>query len=233
MRFLLLGAALLMTPSAALAADPTFNFLWDDCSLGAYSTNKVSTCDSNIGPPYKMVVSLVPGSVIEDVIGAEGVIELAFNRWVPDFWRVDPSGCFPSRMSVDAAVGRSTAPFTCSSPWDASAISAISASVVDAYHLRITWLVAVPPSVSASFTPDHEWYLVAINQARAGTLGCRDCEVPGTFTTMQIQLYKPAGTPGGDVLVLAPALSQSVTWQGIATPARSRTWGQIKSSYRE
>ena len=70
-----------------------------------------------------------------------------------------------------------------------------------------------------------------------GTDACGGCMVPVCLMLNLVRIAQPPGTPGGDIEVSNPLVSNYVTWQGASlflclTPTVNRTWGQVKSLYR-
>lgn len=239
--------ALLLAPIPVAAQG--INIAWDDCTLGNYVHDKSDACNSDFGAPHKLVISLDPQGVIADVNGAQGIVDFAFDSGaVPDFWRLEPGGCRQGKLAADVHVGSSNAPFNCPEPWTqvgGTAGGAQSATVASGPNrIRITWIVAVPGTVTldASVAPD--WYLIALNLLKGGTTTCAGCQVPACIVANEVRLTRPASHPAGDVFVYGPAHSQYATWQGGGSltcpgcppegycPVENVTWGRVKTLFR-
>lgn len=240
---LLTGAMLALTVAAASAQGINLN--WNDCTLGAPAGDLADPCNSNFGAPNKLIVSIDPAGTITNVNGAQGIIDIQVaGGVVPDYWRLDAAGCRAGRLSADVAVGSANAPFSCPEPWASGggnqaggANFALMPSKGPDYG-RITWIVAIPglTTIDSNIAPD--WYIIALNFLKTGTTTCAGCSQQACLVANQVRLTKPATTPGGDVFIEGPALSQHVTFQGAqttcpgATPSQTSTWGQVKSLYR-
>jgi hypothetical protein len=247
MRVATLTLMFLCTP--LLAAAQGINLAWDDCTLGDFSHDESPACDTDIGPPFKLIVSVDPGGVIGDVNGAQGVIDFRFDAaGVPDFWRLDTGGCRQGNLAADVAVGSANAPFSCPEPWSQVGGAAGGANLVPfgggPNRARITWIVAVPGTVVLDDGIAPDWYLIALNILRSGTTTCSGCLVPACIVANEVRLTKPANTPGGDVFIYGPAHSQYATWRGGGTlgcpgcppeaycPVENVTWGKVKAMFR-
>lgn len=243
-KVLLLTGALMIVASAAFAQSG-INLHWDDCTLGAAASDKVDACTQNFGAPNKLIISIGGPDIINDVNGAQGVVDVQTTAPVlPDYWRLDAAGCRQGKLAADVFVGSSNAPFSCPEPWSQVGQTAGSAAFLPGVNGvdrgRISWIMAVPGVVQIDGTniaPD--WYIIALNFTKASTTTCAGCVIPACIVANEIRLTKPPGTPGGDVFLNGPAAAQHVTWQGgagtncpQATPTQSSSWGAVKSLYR-
>jgi hypothetical protein len=246
MKKVLLLAGAMLAMSVAVASAQGINLNWDDCTLGAAAQNKVDPCNSNFGAPNKLIVSMDPGGVLDNVNGAQGTIDLQVSGGaLVDYWRLGAAGCRAGRLSADVAVGSGNAPFSCPEPWasgggNQSGGANFSPFIGGADRGRITWIVAIPGLTvldGPSVAPD--WYIIALNLLKTNTTTCAGCLQPACLVANEIRLTRPAQDPRGDVFVYNAAASQHVTWQsgtGLncpgATPTQTNTWGQVKSLYR-
>ena len=194
-KVLLLTGALMVVASAALAQG--INFHWDDCTLGAPQLNKNDACDSNFGAPNKLIISVGLNSIINDVNGAQGVIDLQLDdATLNDFWGLEGGGCRAGRLQTDVNVGSGNAPFSCPEPWSAVGGTAGGAAflpgVGGANRGRFTYQIAVPGTTSLdglNIAPD--WYIIALNLLKSNTTTCAGCAVPACLVANEVRLTKP------------------------------------------
>lgn len=248
--FLLTGAMLALTVAVASAA-PGINLNWDDCTLGAFQSNKVDACLSNFGAPNQLVVSVAPDGQIANMNGAQGLIDVQVDAAaLGNFWHLEVGGCRAGNLAANVGIGSATPPFSCPEPWSpgtggpggqagSAGFTPFDGGDAGPDRGRIRWIIAVPGETDLDSNIAPDWYLIGINLLRGGTTTCAGCLTPACLVANQIRITKPAGTIGGDVFITTPANSQHVTWQGggtlscpAATPTQSSSWGQIKSMYR-
>lgn len=197
----------LLAPSAAHAQG--INLAWDDCTLGSFVHDKSDACNSDVGAPHKLVISLDPQGVIANVNGAQGIVDFQFDSGaVPDFWRIEPGGCRQGKLAADVHIGSSNAPFSCPEPWTqvggtaGGAQSAVGVSGPN--RIRITWIVAVPGTVTLDGNVAPDWYLVALNFLRGGTTTCTGCHVGACIVANEVRLTAPPATPPETCSCTAP-----------------------------
>lgn len=229
--------------SRAAAAPTAYNLYWDDCSLGAARTDETHACDRDVGAPHKMVASLMPGEILGGMTVVQGLIRMVVDGpALPDWWRTDAGGCRYGQMTGDGLIGSELPPFSCASPWPAAVLGGAVFSPTPSLgpnRANIFWILAAPETILFDPGVAPEWYLIEINLRRNRTTTCSGCEIPACLVLNEVRMTRPAGDPRGDLFLSAPALSGYVTWQGGgaincpgATPARDRTWGQLKGMYR-
>lgn len=230
------------TANRAGAAPTGYNLFWDDCSLGAAQVDATDPCASEAGS-HRLVMSLMPGEVLESVIGVNVVIRMVVDAPVlPDWWRLDGGGCRTGKLIGDYLIGIANPPFSCVPAWNAQVQGGVQMNLDLGGGLNranILFVAGVPAPVTLDPGVSSEWYLGAISILRAGTATCSGCSVPACLVLNEMRIVRPAGYPGGDLILTSPALSAHATWQGGgaiscpgATPVRDRTWGQVKQLYR-
>lgn len=106
---------------------------------------------------------------------------------------------------------------------------------------RLVLIIAAPTS-QVPFEAGVEYYAFRLLLSQENSVGagaCGGCDAPVCIVMNQLTIGQPAGM--GDYVLQSAADRNYVTWQGgdiggagcpIATPARNRTWGAIKSLYR-
>jgi hypothetical protein len=105
---------------------------------------------------------------------------------------------------------------------------------------RIRTICAIPGSTSINGTDEYYFFKVSINNTRStGNGSCAGCSDGACIVLNSIQVTQTAGV--GDYTLTNPLTPQHIQWQGggniggqcpAATPARSATWGSVKSLYR-
>lgn len=253
--FILPALAALALGMPTVTAAQGINLHWNDCTLGTPATDDTDACNSNFGAPHKLIASVNPGATsITQVNGVNGVIDvLTESATLPAFWHLEAGGCRSGNLSADVGVGSANAPFSCPEPWSpanggpggqAGAAALVIepdlvSSVPGANRARISFIIAVPGTVTLNPAIAPDWYIIAINMLKGGTTTCADCLTPACLVANQYRLTKPAGTPGGDLFLTTPDVNAHVTWQGGggiscpgAVPVQNQTWGQVKHLYR-
>lgn len=232
--------ALMLSPAVSHAA-LGINLSWDDCYTGGGAVDKVDACTADFGV-NRMIVAIDPGGVIDNVNGAQGIIDIQVDDTaIPDYWRLDTGGCRQGKLAADPGIGV----FNCPEAWSqvgnaaGGANFALSPEGHGANWGRITWICAVPGVVTFDAATLNDWYVIAINLNKSGSTTCAGCSTPACIVANEVRLTKPPMTPGGDVFIYNAAVGQHVTWQGggtlacpASTPAENRTWGQVKHLYR-
>lgn len=98
-RLLLLLFSLIGVPP--VAANIGVNLLWDDCALGGGRVVNHDACDV----ARTLIVSVVTDQLLEQINGAQGYIHVSFDSGdIPDYWRVDASGCRSGQLTADATI---------------------------------------------------------------------------------------------------------------------------------
>lgn len=242
----ILVTCLLLLPSVAAAQ--TVRLTWDDCISGSPTYVKTNTCDSNIGLPSSLIVSLDPEGVLERIIGVQGVIHVRSSEaTLPDWWHMETLGCRSGALVADWQVGDANPPFSCPNPWAGHSSAGgtnfmYPASGYGPNYGTMQWVVGIAGSTTIDGNVSSDWYLVRLNLLRLNTLSCGGCASPACLSLTEVRLARPAGDPEGDIILSFPETYPSppvVAWQdcgvglcSCATSTESHTWGQIKGLYR-
>jgi hypothetical protein len=244
---LCLGAAalaLFSSPSSAAG----INLAWDDCGSAGVA-NKAFLCDTNTGG-FNLIGSFVPPAGVTKLSGNEIVIDFTSGAAaIPEWWKFKTaSTCRQTALSVSFGSYPSTACYDYG--LDVGAPSGSIASyttpfthdpqgVPAANWARIKLIWAVGASVAGPVNPPTEYYSFKLTMSAAKTVGspiCAGCETPVCVVLNMIRLTQPPGLGNFDLSDVIG--SKFATWQGgagadcQAVPAKSTTWGQIKSLYR-
>jgi hypothetical protein len=248
---LLCGLLLALTATVASAAQGV-NLRWSACFGDGGTFNRAFACNSNNGSNV-LVGSFELGVDLLDVSGNEIVIDLAADAPVlPEWWHYRAAGtCRQNSLSFNTTIAATA---TNCFDWG----NGLSVGGVGAYNMggaggpntaRIVAASAVPSSSLSALIGGLEYFsfnAVINNQKTVGTPSCLGCQVPVCIVFNSLNLTTPIAannrkltgpTNGTD--------SDFALWQGGgnpggprgtgcpgATPARSTTWGTVKSLYR-
>ena len=251
MKRLLLSCVVLATAlyaSVASAQLAGLKLAYDDCGGASAQT---WTCTTNSGVAFTAVASVVIGPALTTLTGEEGVVEIAFQNPVPDWWKVGagqcragtavnvaflatgscvdyfgPVGAGPSGGSF-YTIGPGSDP---KGPVDDKRVRVRTVSAVDINAALLT-----PPPV-----PGDEVFMftVSVNKSRStGTGSCAGCAEKTCAMLKLVRLTQPAGVGDFDYNDVAVGGNLVLAGQDLAldcygVPTNTRTWGQIKSLYR-
>ena len=243
-------AALAIALTSARAMGAGVNLSWNDC--GAHGDQlQTFACDTNVGT-HTIVGSFVAPAGIVAVSANEVIMDLTSGEAaLPGWWQLRTGLCRPASLSGnwDFTGG----PFSCYDYWQGGAIGGIAMDPPQANRARIKMVFALPAGdariTSIAEGADVYSFKAVINNAKTTGVGaCGGCNAGACIVLNQIKLNQPL--PNGPIFITNPAERNFVTWQcpgtmviidpGIGTvcqldcptPARAKTWGQIKQLYR-
>jgi hypothetical protein len=227
-----LGASLAM-------AQGGLSITYSNCNL-ASNTDRTYPCTTD--PPQTPVIAAFHlDAALTDFVGVDALVGLATPEGspVPDWWK---SGSGECREGLIAAAGI-TLLSGCTNPYAGTAGQGGGVSpnfVYDAQpnHRRFTiaWARAEGGNVNATT----RYAGARLNIEGTGADVCAGCAQPACLVLQLVRVYGQGGT----IIPLTDAGAgdnKSVTWNGGVvggsgcpgeTPARNRTWGQVKSLYR-
>jgi hypothetical protein len=238
MKKTLLLCGVLLALSATVASAAGLNLRWSDCGA-AGSANRNAACTAVTGNNI-MIASAIAPQVLNEFVGIDVVMDLqTAGAQLPPWWLLDATtGCRPAALTMNSDFsGTPSEGAACADIFiggGGGGISAYFAGFGGQNRARIIafWAVAAPRVLGTA-----ETYMFRMNVNNTNTDVCGGCLEPACITLNQITLTQPLGV--GDYPVTNAALAQHVTWQngtGLdcpgATPAKSATWGQVKSLYR-
>jgi hypothetical protein len=248
---LLCGLLLALSATVASAAQG-LNLRWGACLGDGGTFNRNFACNTN-NANHQLTGSFELGGPLDNVSGNEIVVDLAADApTLPAWWEVrSPGVCRSASLSFNTTI--SGAAINCFD-WG----SGLSVGGIGAYNIggvggpntaRIVAASAVPPSALQNLGPMTEYFSfnMVVNSAKTvGTPSCAGCQIPVCIVFNSLNLTTPVAannrkltgpTNGTD--------SDFCTWQGGgnpggprgtgcpgATPAKSSTWGTVKSLYR-
>jgi hypothetical protein len=242
---IILGAAAIAAASLApnaLAAG--INLSWNDC--GTFGTqNMTFDCLTNSGAPFSAVASFFPPAGVNNFLGISSQIDIFTDQAnLPDWWKHGTGQCRGTTglsISFDFTIG----PFSCFDFYSGQAAggSAYDSGFGSPARGRLRVQAAVPFDNRGPVSATTEYYAYKANFTRAKTTGtgsCTGCSASACIVLNDIQLFQPPDALN-DPQISNPADRNYVTFQApaggppgcpLATPARSRSWGQVKSLYR-
>lgn len=243
MRRSLLLALLLALGVPAAFAQGGVNLYWDDCggTAGPVSS-KTFACDTDLGGPFTMILSVLPPAELPQFVGIEAYVDVVVNApSLPPWWQMDTGQCRAGALSATCDPNAFVAT-ACEPIWGGatplSVFDLVGAPVGWGFRVRLTGAIAEPIALTAA-QADQELVVGAVRITRARTTGadaCAGCETGACFVATEARLMQPDGV--GDFLLSTPAVSNWVQinggngWFNCYVPAANRTWGAIKALYR-
>jgi hypothetical protein len=247
---------LLLVPLLLSLAPParsgTFNLSWDNCWSEGAVLAKDFACQANTGQQV-LVGSFVPAVAHPACTGFRAVVELETGTGtIPDWWQVASGGC--RQRTVSASFDFSEMPQTsCVDAWQGAALGILGTRVEAGTEyppgtfspdkLVFTVDAGLPEPVPLQSGVEYYAFKLLISNGKAtGSDACLGCDVGACIAPYQLGITEadPLWDPCYD--------DQSIvlSWQcahfsgGIGcvapgdcgVPARTPTWGAIKSLYR-
>lgn len=231
----LLGMLTLGSSAPARAA--VLQLAWDHCLGDGGTPLRAFSCATNTGAS-PMVVSFVLDAPLDDVRVVDYALEMhsSSGQPVPVWWQLQ-TGCRAGSISV---VGALPLPSVECPDW---APSALSGAVLSHYNFQLpspdrarigaltTVAIPVGPFHGVSLAAGTEYLGLRVLVGHANSTGstaCGGCLEPmvwaltGASFGSTVTLLNLTGTPG----------RSAVAWQGqLPTPARNRTWAEVKALY--
>lgn len=234
------AAAVLLLAGAPVAprAQSGVNIAWGECGLAGADV-RTFACDVNTGSSL-LVASFVAPYELPSLVGMELVVDgLVVPGPVPGWWDLRAvDGCRPTAFS--ATTDFSGLPGACTDPWGGNAPAIASYEIGVPHPNRVRFRAAAALAAPVVVPAGLEHYAIGLRIRHDHTVGadaCDGCTRSACFLVSSIRLVQPAGV--GDVLLGGQFLERPIAfWQAqqapwdCGTPARSRTWGMLKSLYR-
>jgi len=246
-----LACGLPLAPEAARAAEGLY-LTWNDCPLGAGLNNLSFACDTNNGENDLYVAFTMPQAA-NNVLAVEIVVDIQHSSLsLPDWWRLDPSGCRWENNNPPLAVAANFPGKTaCVNMWQGASTPAI-AQLADyipgqpggaSSQARIKAIASVLPPDARALDGNSMYYAVRIILKNSRTIdpaACAGCGEAACLVLNSILVGRLAGSTGGDYFLQTPGANDAnwARWQGgsgadcTSVPVRSRAWGQLKGLYR-
>ena len=240
----------LVVLAVALAAPAAraggFNLTWGTgCWRDNPATLETFACDSN-DASVSFTVSAAPNKGLLDFYEIEAWLDIqSDSSELPDWWQLtDPGGCRQGSLSTSADI--TATPGGCADPWQGHPITFQGANwmtaafpdglpSVPANRAQLRVYYGIPgPGVTLPSGVEYYGFTVTINFVKTvGAEACGGCSTPVTIVLNQVILWSQLRHN-----LTTPLDNQCLRWQAggatpcSATPARSGTWGQLKSLYR-
>jgi hypothetical protein len=206
------------------------NLSWNDC--GTYGVGgKSSPCTVN-----NVVGSFVPPPGINALVAMEATLDVQTSSPVlPNWWQLNKTnGCRTSSLTSQFSFETLS---SCSDYWQGQALGIMDFRQSDrgANRGMLRLVCAIGENDGRSVDSGTEYYAfqVVINNARSsGGDACSGCMTPACIILNSIELDE-FGSSQAQILT-NPVNRSMVTWQGgeCQGGVRNRTFGQIKSIYR-
>lgn len=225
------------------------NLRWDRCYADGGTANRNFACDTNVGVET-LVASFVPGVDVGSVGEIDLIVDIASaSPTLPAWWQFKNTGsCRVTSLTLFPVVP----PVACP-PWNVEAVPSVGQYVTNVSgspnRARIVAAAAVPAESRQNLLAGQEYFALNIHINHAKTVGtgaCTGCQTPVCMVLQSVLMRSPV--PNETCWVSGPANhvdSHFATWQGggvpvvgekigcpAATPARSSSWGSVKSLYR-
>lgn len=234
---LISGVLLALAASSAMAGG--VNLAWTDCLGGGGQTNRNSTCAANTGN-NTLVVSYQAHTPVPDLVGNDIRIDLqsgdavTLNNW----WTMYNAGSCRGTSVPTTNVVFGTA--MCADFWQGGGAGGIGSYNINGNKasLLMFWAVASPGPIDDV----SEWYSINVvinNTKTTGAGNCTGCQVPVCLVANIVAL---AGDSGSLQKIENPLVANHATWQGgvvappgcpAAVPTQTKSWGAVKSLYRQ
>ena len=241
-RVLASTAALLTLLDGTALALGGINLSWTDCGSAGVQQMTFS-CASNTLTGAVLVASAVSGVDIPELISEESVMDLQVNQAaLSPWWQLQTGGC-RGTSGITSDFNFTSGPFGCLDPWQGSAVGGMVYRTTGPNRARIQTVGYPYPSGSTSIngTSEYEFFKIVLLGAKTvGNGSCAGCSDGACIVLNEIKLVQPLGV--GDYPVTLPIVRNWALWQQgaatvpggcpSATPARSATWGSVKSLYR-
>jgi hypothetical protein len=247
----LLALGIGLAPRTAHAGEGLY-LTWNDCPLGGGLGNLAFACDTDNGENDLYVAFTMPQAA-NNVVAVEIVIDMQHSSVaLPDWWRLDPSGCRWDMTNPALAVAANfPGKSACQNMWQGAATPAI-AQLADYIpgqpggapsQARIKVTASVLPPDARTLDGTSMYYAARIiikNSRTVDTQACAGCDGAACLVLNSILIGRLAGSTGGDYFLQTPGASDAnwARWQGgggadcTSVPVRSRAWGQLKGLYR-
>lgn len=244
-RLLPLCTVLLLLASPAAHAAPGVNLRWTNCLGDGGTFNRNFACNTNSGSNV-LVGSFVLAQARAQITGVDAIVDVATaNASLPSWWALWNAGsCRQGAMTVNAAI-HLTAVNCVDWAQDQASIGVVTYTM--GLHgpasARIRIVSGVAPANVQDLFASEEYFAFHVSLSNAKTVGtgaCAGCTVPVCLRFASIKLASPL--PANNDVTVSGATngtdSHLVTWQNgsavclAATPARTGTWGELKSLYR-
>jgi hypothetical protein len=210
------------------------NLSWNDC--GTYGVAaKSSPCTANNGVNI-VVGSFVPPPGISTLVAMEATLDVQTSSPVlPSWWQLGKEiGCRPTSLTSQFNFETLA---SCTDFWQGQALGIMDFRLSDrgANRALLRLVCAIGENDGRSVDSGTEYYAfqIVINNARSsGPDACSGCMTPACIILNSIELDQMDNV---QVHVLTNPVNRSmVTWQGgeCQGGVRNRTFGQIKSIYR-
>jgi len=246
----LLAATLLACclPAGLSRAAEALYLTWNECALDGLAVHdRTSVCGVNTGGQDLFVAFRMPFAS-DSVLGLEIVVDVQHSAaTMPDWWMLASDGCRAGALQV--SFDFTTNP-VCADFFLGNASGGLQGYYVreprgGTNQARMKLAGAFLPAFGyASLNADDLYYgakmsLLNVNTVSPGPV-CPGCFGGACLVLNSILVRRQPGAAGGDVYLTTPgpANANFATWQGgtgascAAVPARSVTWGRLKSLYR-
>jgi hypothetical protein len=235
----------LMLLLIAQEAHAEIDLAWSNCLGASGATTSVTfDCDPAGGSVYELIGTFVIPPGLPNFIAMDVLLDVndEGSAVLPLFWELEQGGCNATGIGISASK-----PSACSShstPWGPLGSQAFA--VINGYAVgytapnRARLLATIsrdassPINLSGSptryFAFDLEFFM-----SSAGT--CSGCSHPLDIVWQGAALYTNDGAPTSTLTALDPGSSYCASVNGggtacSATPARRKTWGELKTLYR-
>ena len=245
---LALAALAFLAPASALAQGG-INLSWNDCGTFGQEL-KTFACDTNAGTDL-LYVSAAPSVDMPQLEGTEIDVRFFFTGpTISPWWHLEAGGCRAGQ--VTGVFDFTSGPSSCVDPWGFGAQGGVvwNSGFGGANLAQLRGVAAIPGTTVLA--AGSEAYLMAFafrHLKTVGTGSCGGCNDAACITLFSAKLVQPIGV--GDYVITNPLDRQTASWKCPGTmtgggpfegpyvcsascpvPARTNTWGTVKSLYR-
>jgi hypothetical protein len=237
---LLVGSvALLFSASTSLAGTPGFNLSWIGCDTSPSSVDRSYACDGLLGTTFALQASFRLDHDLPDFVESRSILEVAWDIATPDYWKIMSGQCnsgaiVPLRPSSSGCSLTNLYDPCCS--FFSFTVTQVTPSR-ERFQVETATGAPTPAVVTAGDL--YGAFRLQLDPDQGVASGCSGCAAPACFVLKDVEVFGFGA--GEDYLITVPDQRFYVTWQGGAlatggcpgaTPARSATWGAVKTLYR-
>ena len=234
---------------------------WNACYGDGGAINRDFACNTNTGSE-QLVCTFTLSAPVDSVYQMDAIVRLAFaGGAVPPWWMFRTAGACRGTSLGASTAAPATASACIDWAEGRDALLTYQPNSFAPYLSQIEVLTPFIGYAPYDLVAGQEYFVFSAiinHQKTVGTGSCAGCTLGGCMGFVAARLfrsatgtYMPVPEPSGDVLVgPIPGDGQAAMWQGGAgiaipnyggagytycpgaTPARNRTWGDVKALYR-
>jgi hypothetical protein len=239
----LLLAVLLLLVTCVAAHAGGVNIAWGSRCFTENPVNLVTfACNSNVAPAsWQATMSFMVDIEMTDFVGVEITLEGISAYVVPDWWKMNESGCRANTASFSADKA-AVSSGNCVD-WTAGQDFSVLGYTWDSNRMHISAGAAIPADTPFDLEAGTEYYAGTLTFQNRKTIGAGSCAGCSADVVWGLVLIVAAGLDGRRDDLNMPidySGTQCLVWQRpsfgpyfcVVPVKAATTWGQLKSLYR-